>query len=63
MSVSLKDELRGAAFDDQRLTKRLGKLIEELSAKPNISVPAATHGQAQMEAAYRFFDNDKVSPE
>ena len=28
MSVSLKDEVRGAALGDQRLTKRLGKVIE-----------------------------------
>ncbi len=63
MSVSLKDEVRGAAFGDQRLTKRLGKVIEQLGAKPNMSVPAATRGRAEMEAAYRFFDNDKVSPE
>jgi len=63
MSDLLKDEVRGAALGDQRLTKRLGKVIEELGAKPNMSVPAATHGRAEMEAAYRFFDNDKVSPE
>jgi hypothetical protein len=63
MSVSLKDEVRGAALGDQRLTKRLGKVIEQLGAKPNMSVPAATRGRAEMEAAYRFFDNDKVSPE
>ena len=63
MSVSLKDEVRGAVFGDERLTKRLGKVIEELGAKPTMSVPAATRGRAEMEAAYRFFDNDKVSPE
>ncbi len=63
MSVSLKDEVRGAALGDQRLTKRLGRVIEELGAKPTMSVPAATRGRAEMEAAYRFFDNDKVSPE
>jgi len=63
MSVSLQDEVRGAVLGDRRLTKRLGKVIEELGAKPNMSVPAATHGRAEMEAAYRFFDNDKVSPE
>ena len=57
------DEVRGAVFGDQRLTKRLGKVIEELGAKPTMSVPAATRGRAEMEAAYRFFDNDKVSPE
>lgn len=63
MTVSLKDEVRGAVFGDERLTKRLGKVIEELGAKPTMSVPAATHGRAEMEAAYRFFDNDKVSPD
>ena len=63
MSVSLEDEVRGAALGDERLTKRLGKVIEQLGAKPNMSVPAATRGRAEMEAAYRFFDNDKVAPE
>ena len=42
MSVPLKDEVRGAAFGDQRLTKRLGRIVEELGAKPTMSVPAAT---------------------
>jgi hypothetical protein len=63
MSFSLKDEVRDAALGDQRLTKRLGTVIEQLGAKPNMSVPAATRGRAEMEAAYRFFDNDKVTPE
>ncbi len=39
MSISLKDEVRDAALGDQRLTKRLGELIEQLGAKPNRSVP------------------------
>ena len=52
-----------AALGDQRLTQRLVKVIDSLGAKPNMSVPAATHGRAEMEAADRFFDNDKVSPE
>ncbi len=63
MSVSLVDEVRGAEFGDKRLGKRLGKVIQELGAKPNLSIPAATHARAEMEGAYRFFDNDKVSPE
>jgi hypothetical protein len=63
MSVSIKDEVQGAVIGDQRLTKRLGKIVEELDAKPNMSLTAATHGQAEMEAAYRFFDNGKVSAE
>lgn len=63
MSVSLVDETRGAEFGDKRLGERLGKVIEELGAKPNLSIPAATHARAEMEGAYRFFDNDKVIPE
>ena len=63
MSVSLRDEVRGAEFGDRRLTNRLGVVIEQLGAKPNMSVPAATHGRAEMEAAYRFFDNNKISLE
>jgi hypothetical protein len=45
------------------LTERLGRVAEELGAKPTMSAPAATQGRAEMEAAYRFFDNPKVSPE
>ena len=63
MAVSLSNEVSAAQFGDQRLTKRLGKLVDELGAKPTMSVPAATKGRAEMEAAYRFFDNRKVSPE
>jgi len=63
MVVSLVDEVSGAELGDERLNKRLGKVIEELGDKPNLSIPAATHARAEMEAAYRFFDNDKVTPE
>lgn len=63
MSVSLKDEVRNVELGDKRLNKRLARVIEELGAKPTMSVPAATFGRAEMEGAYRFFDNDKVSPE
>ena len=63
MSVSLADEVQSTSFADKRLDKRLGKVLEELGAKPNLSIPAATHSRAEMEGAYRFFDNDKVSPE
>jgi len=61
--VTLKDEVRGADLGDKRLNKRLEKVVEELGANPNLSIPAATNGRTEMEAAYRFFDNDKVTPE
>ncbi|MDP6558431.1 MAG: IS4 family transposase [Pirellulaceae bacterium] len=63
MAVALLDEVRGVDLGDKRLNRRLGKVIEELGAKPNLSIPAATDARKEMEAAYRFFDNDKVSPE
>jgi len=63
MVISLLDEVRNAEFGDKRLNKRIGKVIDELGANPNLSIPGATKSRAEMEAAYRFFDNDKVSPE
>lgn len=63
MAVSLAEELSGAKFGDHRLSKRLSKIVAGLSAKPNMSIPAATNGRAEMEAAYRFFDNEKVTPD
>ena len=63
MAESLADEVRGAHFGDQRLTKRLAKIVGQFGDKPNLSIPASTNGRAEMEAAYRFFDNAKVTPE
>jgi len=57
------EEVAGAAFGDQRLSKRLIKLSGMLSAKPTESIPAAANSRADWEAAYRFFDNEKVTPE
>jgi hypothetical protein len=62
-AVTLKDEVFSADLGDERLNARLGKLVEELGANPNLSIPAATSKRAEMEAAYRFFDNDSVTPE
>lgn len=63
MTAQLCDEVRGADLGDARLNQRLVTVIEELGARPNLSIPAATDGRAEMEGAYRFFDNDRVSPE
>lgn len=63
MSVSLEAEVEGVDLGDQRLNRRLSKVITELGKSPTLSIPAATQGRAEMEAAYRFFDNPKVTPE
>ena len=63
MTVQLRDEVQGADLGDERLNRRLVTITEELGAQPNLSIPAATDGRAEMEGAYRFFDNDKISPQ
>ena len=63
MTVQLRDEVQGADLGDERLNRRLVTITEELGAQPNLSIPAATDGRAEMEGDYRFFDNDKISPE
>jgi hypothetical protein len=52
-----------AQFGDQRLTNRLVTIIDRLSVRPNLSIPAAMNGRAEMEGAYRFFGNPRVTPE
>jgi hypothetical protein len=63
MVESWADEVHGAEFGDLRLSKRLSKIVEHLGSLPNASIPAAIDGRSEMEAAYRFFDNGKVTPE
>jgi hypothetical protein len=63
MQSWIKDELLTANLGDERLDKRFATVVDQLSSKPNESIPAACGGWADIQAAYRFFDNDKVTPE
>jgi len=56
-------ELGSAGFKDRRLAARLGGLAERFVAKPDVSLPKALNGSAELEAAYRFFGNVAVTPE
>jgi hypothetical protein len=56
-----KEEVSSVNFGDERLDTRMATLLSELGNRPNLSIPAACKGRAEMQAAYRFFDNDKVS--
>ena len=53
----------GADFDDKRLDRRLTRIVADLAHQPTASIPAACGGHAEMTAAYRFFDNPKVTPQ
>ena len=62
MQVSMSEEVSGAEFGDVRLSERLVLIAEAFGDRPNHSIPGATSGRAELEAAYRFFDNHKVTP-
>lgn len=55
------EEMKSAQLDDQRLNKRLASILDALGRHPIASIPAACGGHSEMTAAYRFFDNEKVT--
>lgn len=60
MQAWIESETKGADFGDQRLNRRYELLLDRLSDKPSLSIPAACRGLAETTAAYRFFDSDKT---
>jgi hypothetical protein len=55
-----EEEFGGAALGDARLTKRLVRLVDDLSANPTKSIPVACAGPAEVKAAYRLLDNEAL---
>jgi len=54
-------ELAECEFKDERLGKRFRSLLAQLSSSPGDSIPLVCQDWANTKAAYRFFDNDRVS--
>jgi hypothetical protein len=63
MCEGIAAELQGIELGDKRLNKRSEQVIEALAADPQASVNAACEGWSDTLAAYRFFDNENVTPE
>lgn len=59
----IKNEMAYVDFGDVRLNKRFHFLASELASKPAQSINQASSDWAATKAAYRFFDNPKVSAE
>jgi len=59
---SMSSEFGDADLGDTRLNRRLGLLANRIGERPGESFPKALD-DAELEAAYRFFGNDTVSPE
>lgn len=61
MQPWIESEMATLNLGDQRLEERQRLLLERLVANPQASLPAASRGWAETQAAYRFFDNSKVT--
>ena len=57
----IDDEVVGCQFQDIRHGKRLHKLLEQFSSRIGATTPWASQDWANTKAAYRFFDNERVS--
>jgi hypothetical protein len=55
------EELESVNLGDQRLDKRMRKLVDRLASRPTVSIPAACCGWTETQGAYRFFDNEAVT--
>src|SRR5436190_18332718 len=54
-------ELAGCSFVDERLNKRLRKLVAQIGSAMGQSIPLVCQDWDNTKAAYRFFSNDRVS--
>src|SRR5229473_2787475 len=59
---ALSAEFGDADLGDERLDQRLGLLADRVAERPGESFPKVLD-DAELEAAYRFFRNERVTPE
>ena len=52
-----------AELGDERLGKRLARLLKQLSSKPEASISASSQDPCQAKATYRFVGNEEVTAE
>jgi hypothetical protein len=60
---SLSEELKYADFGDVRLTRRLMSMIDAAESNPSGSIPERSGSEGATEAVYRFYRNERVTPE
>jgi Transposase DNA-binding/Transposase Tn5 dimerisation domain len=60
MEAWIAEELKTVDLGDERLDRRFEIVLERLASRPSVSIPAACKGLAETQAAYRFFDNERV---
>ncbi len=61
LGTDVREEFRAASLGDERLNRRLARVIDHVATAPEMSFPKAMRTEAEREAAYRFLRNDRVS--
>ena len=56
-------EFSAAELGDKRRTARLVQMAQQLSERPEMSLPEALGHTGALKAAYRFFDNADIAHE
>ncbi|MEY3333919.1 MAG: hypothetical protein RLZZ176_2222 [Cyanobacteriota bacterium] len=62
MEEWITQELERTELGDKRRTKRLIKIVSNLSASPEASVPQASGTWSQTKATYDFWDSPYIKP-
>ena len=57
----VREELEAVELRDKRLKERMMMIATALGERSTASIPGACGGYAEMAAAYRFSDNEKVT--
>jgi len=62
MVTWIEEELATLDMGDKRLNKRMAIIVDRLAAKPTATLPGAFRGWAELQGAYRFFNNPATTP-
>ncbi len=57
----LGDKIISSGLPDKRLARRMHRLLDQMTSAPGHPIPAACGDWAATKAAYRFFDNPRVT--
>ena len=63
VQMDVVDEYTGAKLGDARLDARLVSSARMVAGKPDSSFPKAAGSDAELEATYRFLNNERVGPD
>ncbi len=60
MQAWVEEELQNVDIGDERLDQRYQLVLDRLSQRPSVSIPAACGNWKETCGAYRFFENERV---